>query len=324
MTLFETVGIYVERKKSLGVAFEKGAKDLRSFSQRMGDVPLDRITPGQILAFLDGPRTSRTTWRVKFNLLEHFFRYWVARGLLQSSPMPKNRPAIQQTFVPYIYQKSEIRRLLSKTRTCQKSRTCGPDARTLRMVVLFLYATGVLVGEALRLSIDDVDLKDSFITIRGGRFGRERRIPVGRDLRARLRQYLRWRQRGKHETTNLFTYKNGRAIRDRVLGASFKRLRRLAGIQRHDGAVYQPRMHDLRYTFAVHRLASWLKQRADVNRLLPALAAYIGQVGLGSTERYLALTPERFRKHLVKLSPQRRKGKRWRDDPALMKFLAEL
>ena len=61
----------------------------------------------------------------------------------------------------------------------------------------------------------------------------------------------------------------------------------------------------------------------DLNRMLPALAAYIGQVGLGSTERTLSLTPERFRKQLVRLSPQRRK-KRWRDDPALMKFLAEL
>jgi integrase/recombinase XerD len=47
-------------------------------------------------------------------------------------------------------------------------------------------------------------------------------------------------------------------------------------------------------------------------------------VGLGSTERYLSMAPERFRKQLVKLSPQRRKKRRWRDDPALMKFLAEL
>jgi integrase/recombinase XerD len=109
----------------------------------------------------------------------------------------------------------------------------------------------------------------------------------------------------------------------RTLRATFQKLRSLAGIRRHDGAIYQPRMHDLRYTFAVHGLTSWFKQGADRNRLLPALAAYIGQVGLGSTERYLSMTPERFRKQLVKLRPQRRKKRRWREDPALMKFLAE-
>jgi integrase/recombinase XerD len=57
--------------------------------------------------------------------------------------------------------------------------------------------------------------------------------------------------------------------------------------------------------------------------MLPALAAYMGQTGIGSTERYLSLTPERFRTQLDKLSPMRGK-RRWRDDKALMKFLAEL
>ncbi len=77
---------------------------------------------------------------------------------------------------------------------------------------------------------------------------------------------------------------------------AFRNLRRLAGVQRYDGATYQPRMHDLRATFAVHRLTSWLRQGGDLNRLIPALSAYMGQVGLGSSERYLKLTPERFRK----------------------------
>jgi hypothetical protein len=48
-----------------------------------------------------------------------------------------------------------------------------------------------------------------------------------------------------------------------------------------------------------------------------------GQCGLGSTERYLKLAPERFRNQLVKLSPQRGR-KHWRDDAALMKLLDEL
>jgi hypothetical protein len=60
------------------------------------------------------------------------------------------------------------------------------------------------------------------------------------------------------------------------------------------------------------------------NRLIPALSAYMGQCGLGSSERYLKLTPERYRNQLVTLSPQHPSRRRWRDDPALMKFLSEL
>jgi integrase len=93
---------------------------------------------------------------------------------------------------------------------------------------------------------------------------------------------------------HFFLDKQGKAMSCHTVRATFQKLRRLAGIRRQGGAIYQPRMHDLRYTFAVHRLTSWFKQRADMNRLLPALAAYIGQVGLGSTERYLSMTPEPF------------------------------
>ena len=179
MSLYEAVQSYIGRKRSLGVAFEKAAMNLRAFSKRMGDVPLDTITPGQILAFLNGSRSSTITWRVKFSLLRHFFEYWAARGMLQASPMPRIRPPVQQTFVPYIYKKSEIRSLLRKARTCQKFRGCCIDATTLRMLVLFLYATGVLVGEVLRLSRADVDLKAGLITVREGRFSRRRCIPTG-------------------------------------------------------------------------------------------------------------------------------------------------
>jgi integrase/recombinase XerD len=79
----------------------------------------------------------------------------------------------------------------------------------------------------------------------------------------------------------------------------------------------------MRQTFAVHRITSWIRDGADLNRMLPALAAYMGQVGLGSTERYLLLTPERFRKHLDKLRSPRCAGN-WRDDERLMSFLAGL
>jgi integrase/recombinase XerD len=216
-----------------------------------------------------------------------------------------------------------VRILLRTARPSQNLATCMIDSATLSTFLLFLYATGARVGEALSLLREDVDLKKGVIKIRGERFSRARSIPIGPDLQVKLRRHIRL-ARKPFLSPHFFLGKNGKAISCDTIRASFQKLRRLAGIQRHDDAIYQFRMHDLRPTFAVHRLTSWLKQGADLNRLLPALAAYIGQVGLGSTERYLAMTPERFRKQLVKLNPQRRRKRRWRDNPALMKFLAEL
>ena len=58
--------------------------------------------------------------------------------------------------------------------------------------------------------------------------------------------------------------------------AAFRRIRKKAGVKRIDNVRYQPRLHDLRHTFAVHRLTAWYKEGADVQRLLPVLSVYLG------------------------------------------------
>jgi site-specific recombinase XerD len=54
----------------------------------------------------------------------------------------------------------------------------------------------------------------------------------------------------------------------------------------------RPRLHDLRHTFAVHRLTAWYQQGADVQRLLLQLSVYLGHADLSSTQVYLSMTPE--------------------------------
>jgi integrase/recombinase XerD len=116
---------------------------------------------------------------------------------------------------------------------------------------------------------------------------------------------------------------DGHALVTTSLIINFRKLRKMARVVRYDGSKDQPTMQDLRPTFAVHRITSWIRSGADLNRMLPALAVYMGHAGLGSTQKYLLMTPERFRKELNKLSPTRGKT-RWRNDQDLMKFLTAL
>jgi site-specific recombinase XerD len=53
-----------------------------------------------------------------------------------------------------------------------------------------------------------------------------------------------------------------------------------------------PRIHDIRHTFAVHRLLAWYRDGKDVNARLPWLATYMGHVDIHSTQVYLRATPE--------------------------------
>jgi integrase len=73
---------------------------------------------------------------------------------------------------------------------------------------------------------------------------------------------------------------------------TFVRLRDRAGIRRQDDARYQPRLHDLRHSFAVHRLIQWYQQRADVQRLVYDLSVYLGHAHLRHTQVYLSMTSD--------------------------------
>jgi len=177
------------------------------------------------------------------------------------------------------------------------------DSFTFRTLLKFLYGTGVLISEALTLLCDDVDLHENVMVLRRRGVDNSRRIPIGRDVHKLLRVYLHSPARKQHQSRNLFLTKSGKAIGYVAVYKGFRRIRRHAGIVRHDGGHYQPRIHDLRCSFAVHRLTTWYKQEINVERMLPALSEYLGEIGLDSMEKYLAMTPERFRNQLCTLSP---------------------
>lgn len=289
----------------------------------VGNVSLESVTAREILRFLDGPKTSPGTWMAKYRLLRSFFDFWLARGEIETLPMPVKRIERHRSFVPYIYTHSEIRNLLNAVNGCQQAVRCSIAPITLRTVLIFIYGTGTLVGEALRLLIEDVDIKKRSVTIRRNRYNRSRTIPIGSDLTKVLEEYLVSRRRQDTTDQHFFLNKGGEALSTPILERTFERLRRISGTRRHDDVSYQPRMYDLRHTFAVHRIAGWIKHGANLNRMVPALSVYMGLAGLRTTEKYLSLTPERFQAQLMKLSSERR-SKRWRDDPQLMKFLSQL
>lgn len=89
-----------------------------------------------------------------------------------------------------------------------------------------------------------------------------------------------------------FQSRENKQIRAHVVEISFRRLCQLAEVRRHDTTAYQPRLHDLRHTFAVHRLTEWYRQGADTSHLILALSTYLGHVDLHSTQHYLTMTPE--------------------------------
>lgn len=129
----------------------------------------------------------------------------------------------------------------------------------------------------------------------GLRAVRSRLVPVGRQLLPVLRQYEAWRRaRGtcQDRAAPFLANRDGTALAHRTLNCAFARLRQAAGVCRAAGTRRQPRLHDLRHSFATRRLAAWYRTGADVQRLLPVLSTYLGHASLEGTQVYLSMTPE--------------------------------
>jgi site-specific recombinase XerD len=231
-------------------------------------------------------------WHRKHEVLRGFYRFAMARGYAASSPLPKIIPKPPH-FMPYIFSHDELQRLLDATACCESPRS-KLQPYTCRMLILLLYGAGLRISEALSLRLTNVDLTAGVLTIRESKFYKTRLVPMGPDLAGAVGQYVA--QRAKAHPTQLdgalFLTRTGTSVARHTAENVFSRLRVRAGVLRQDGGRYQPRLHDLRHAFAVHRLVSWYRQGADVQRLLPQLATYLGHVHIAATQRYLTLTPE--------------------------------
>jgi integrase/recombinase XerD len=207
--------------------------------------------------------------------------------IIHSSFSPRRtRPA------PHIYSRQDIRRIMAA------ARRLGPPG-SLRPIVAanligLLYATGLRIGEALNLTLRDADLKRRVIEVREGKFHKSRYVPLSSSAAQQMKKYLRQRQRAGFSTDPAAPiFLNIIGIRHGHPGfvTLFLELLRSLGLRGPKGQP-GPRIHDLRHTFAVHRLLAWYRQGGNLAAKLPLLSTYLGHSTITGTEIYLQATAQ--------------------------------
>jgi integrase/recombinase XerD len=290
MNLHVAIESYVSLKQALGAVYSSEARILRSFERLVNDVDVAAISAEVCRAFCRGSGQGAH----KHYTLRGFFAFLVARGHLATSPLPEPGPPVSQSREPYIYSREEVQRLLDTTTILENPRS-PLQAFTFRTLLLILYAAGLRPGEALRLRCCDVDLGERILAIWDTKFFKSRLVPIGSALAKALASYRAARQRlpmPEGPYAAFFASRTGHALSLSRLEKVFVRLRAHAEIQRPQGPRRKPRLHDLRHTFAVHRLITWYREGADVQDCLPLLATYLGHINLSGTQTYLTMTPD--------------------------------
>jgi len=293
MKLLNLITEYVSLKQAMGMRYKSESGVLRSFCKVMGDIDIKEVNPDHVAAFLAGTGPITAFWHQKYKILNSFYKFALIRGYIDSSPLPKTIPKQPEPQTPHIYTTEELRRILASTDTMEASNS-PLQAATFKTLLLMLYCTGLRISEALSLKIADVNLTDSLIIVRDSKFFKTRLVPVGPRIMDHLNSYLKKRRHLPHPSgvdSAFFATRTGNALTYHRVSKVFRLLRNLADIPHRDEDRYYPRIHDLRHTFAVHRLESWYSEGADVQRMLPRLSTYLGHLDIAETQRYLNMTP---------------------------------
>ena len=210
-------------------------------------------------------------------------------------------------FAPHILTREEIYKII-----CAVDKLKPTPVSPLRHIIMpeifrLLYGCGFRLNEVLNLRVSDVDLNQGVIMVREAKFGKDRLVPPALDMVRRLQVYAERLEKDSLEkrTDDCFFFPSPRqtAWHESTVYMIFRKLLHQCGIP-HGGRGKGPRVHDLRHTFAVHRLIKWHEEGADLNAKQPLLVAYLGHQDFTGTQKYLHLTAELFPNMIERMNQQ--------------------
>ncbi len=291
---------YLVERRRLGFALRGPACSLRGFVRHIQAV--GHRGPLTVEVMTDWARRDSHgsddphTWARRLKHLRSFTR-WL-RQFEPRTEVPDTTifGRIPERLAPHIYSEPEIVDLLAA------ARRLGPPL-TLRGVVFetlfgLIASSGLRIGEALALRNEDVDLRRGMLTIRKAKFGKSRQVPMHPSTIEALRRY-RWTRdlAGESAAPEAAFFigtrgrRHGLPLGERQVHRVFVALRQQLG-WRNRGNHHAPRIHDLRHTFVVRRIAQWQAQGVDVDQAMLSLSTYVGHAEVGNTYWYLSAAPE--------------------------------
>ena len=251
-------------------AYKKDLEDFFNFVK----VEPEEVEPVTVRGFISEQLLkgkAKTTVLRKLSTLRSFFSYLYSEGIIKINPAK---------VVSSIRTKRALPKFLTVDDTFKLVESPSEDKFTAqrdRAILELLYSSGIRVSELCGLNLDDTDLKEGLIKVRG-KGNKERIVPVGQKAKEALKKYLAIRQimRLKKkliaDDTPLFINNRGKRLSDRQVRRIVDKYAKAIGVLERIGP------HTLRHTFASHLLM----EGAD----LRVIQELLGHASLSTTQIY--------------------------------------
>jgi len=154
------------------------ANDLYEFEEFLG-APCIEADTKSVLAFLARFNNSYTLNR-KLSTINSFFEYCSSQNWAEDKPLVKHSklPMALPKFLEYDF-------IISRLEMLEKDGWLGARDRAF---ILFLYASGCRVSEALNAKYSDIE--DGWLKIRSAKGEKERMVPIAAKALASINDYL--------------------------------------------------------------------------------------------------------------------------------------
>lgn len=224
-------------------------------------------------------------WAQKLSAVRVFARHVHVADARHQIPPRDLLPESTPRSTPALYSPGDISKILRAALGLESPFR----GQTHHALFGLLAATGMRVGEGIRLDRNDVDWKNQLLAIRHSKFRKSREVALHASVMRALERYASDRDRfhRKAHSSAFFVSLTGTRLIYNNVHSTFAGLLRGAGVQRE-----RARLHDLRHTFAVNTLLRWHREGLDVHVWLPRLSTYLGHTDPSSTYWYLTASPE--------------------------------
>ncbi|MEA3403424.1 MAG: tyrosine-type recombinase/integrase [Armatimonadota bacterium] len=258
-------------------AYESDLRQWRQFLSQALDCAepeVSDVTRSLVRGFIVGQRerglTNATVAR-RVNCLRSFWRFLEHAEIAAENPLEGIRLPRTRSKLPTYLTDQEMRRLLD---AAGQTHYANLAARDRAVFGTFLFA-GLRRTELLKLRTSDVNWEDDVLTVRHGKGGKMRVIPIASPLQELLECWLRERPECEHQS--FFVNREGEPLGRHAVQVAFRRAKRIAGIDR-DGVT----IHTLRHSFA----SALLRGGAS----LVEIQQLMGHASLETTSIYLHVT----------------------------------
>jgi integrase len=286
---------FLQEKHACGYAYHEATRILRHLDEFLVQGGLAAYELPGCLArkwLAKKAHESARTHRQRITVTRQFSRFLLRLGYSAYVPDSTLAARNPSTFMPRMLTDEELRKFFQAVDSLEP--TARSPLRHLIMPEVFrlLFGCGFRVREVLKLRVRDVDLQQGIITVRQGKFRKDRLVPPALSLVNRLRKYAAHFENHPPDAI-FFPGPGGRPYSLRTIYGLFRQLLLQCGIP-HAGRGKGPRIHDARHLFAVRVLRRWYRDGEDLDAKLPLLATYLGHQNLSGTQYYLHFTAELF------------------------------